>query len=155
MKTFKTFAFGVLLTACYLYAPAQNAGVPLNEPNYNKPQIFSDLPQKMTLRITELEGLFNLASGASVSLMVTDQFRLQGAVVSKSSDTDASLKSVVVRSTNRIGCVFTFTKLTDSNGNISYIGRMISAQHGDTFEIIKENGQYVLSKTGFYDLLNE
>lgn len=155
MKTLKTCAIGVLLLTCYLQSASQNVGVPLNEPDYNKPQLFADLPQKMNLRLPELEELFNEATGTSVNLLVTDQLRFQGTIVSKSSEQDALIKSVVIRSTNRAGSVFTFTRLASPDGSFSYIGRIISTNHGDAYEVINENGQYVLNKTGFYNLLNE
>jgi hypothetical protein len=143
MKILKTYTLSVLLALCYLQSNAQTASVPLNEPNYNKPKLFADLPDKMNLNLTEAEALLNTPVGTAVNKQVTNQLRLQGTVVSVSDAQDPSVKSIVVRSSNRVGAVFTFTRIQHHDGNYSYVGRMISMQHGDAFEIVKENNQYV------------
>jgi hypothetical protein len=66
-----------------------------------------------------------------------------------------TLQSVVIRSTNFPGAALSFSKLTKEDGTISYVGRIISFQHGDAYEITMENGQYFFIKKGFYDLVNE
>jgi hypothetical protein len=61
----------------------------------------------------------------------------------------------VIKSSNRVGSAFTFARLRNEDGNFSYQGRILSRKHSDAFEIQLENGQYVLTKTQLYDLLNE
>jgi hypothetical protein len=68
---------------------------------------------------------------------------------------DLSLQSVVVRSTNFPGAALSFSRITKEDGTFSYVGRIISFQHGDAYEISLENGQYFFVKKGFYDLVNE
>jgi len=151
MKLLKSVLF-ILLAFTSVQAISQET-VPLNEPDYNKPRLFADLPQKMVLNAADLDVLFGMPEGTVVNRQVTEQFRLQGTVVSVANGTD--VKSVVIRSSNRAGAVFTFTKVLQADGSFNYIGRMISTQHGDAYEIVKENGQYVLNKIGYYDLLAE
>jgi hypothetical protein len=91
--------------------------------------------------------------GQSISLVVTPGFTISGQVVSKADDKNSN--SVVVRLTNRPGARLIFTKLTDPNNSIKYIGRIISLKHGDGYEIISENDQYYLKKKGIYDLMTE
>ena len=153
MKMLKTFALGLVLTLGGLRGTAQKSAVPLNEPDYNKAKLFADLPQRMKLKVKEMEALFSLPVGTVINTQATDQFKLQGTIVSKAED--ATVKSVVIRSTNKQGAIFTFTKVSKADGNSNYIGRMISRQHGDAFEIVKENGQYVLNKIEMHDLLSE
>jgi hypothetical protein len=155
MKILKTTAIGACFIVCTLHSSAQSNTIPLNEPDYNKPKLFADLPQKMTLRMSELESLFNLPVGAAVNTLFTEKFRFQGTVVSKSDAQDPTVKSIVLRSSNRQGATFTFTRRTNSDGSSTYLGRMISMQHGDAYELTIENGTYVLNKTGYYDLVSE
>lgn len=155
MKILKTIATGVLLIVCIQRSSAQSQTVPLNEPDYNKPKLFADLPQKMTLNIAQLESLFSLPVGAAIDTEVSGNFRFQGTVVSKSDAQDPAVKSIVLRSSNRLGATFTFTKRTNGDGSSAYIGRMISMKHGDAYELILENGAYILNKTGLYDLVSE
>lgn len=155
MKILKTIATGVLLIVCTQHSSAQSQTIPLNEPDYNKPKLFADLPQKMTLNLLQLEALFNLPVGAAIDAQVSGNFRFQGTVVSRSDAQDPSVKSIVLRSSNRQGATFTVTKRTNEDGSSAYIGRMISMKHGDAYELILENGAYILNKTGLYDLFSE
>ena len=151
MKKLKTIATGVFLIAC-LSSSAQEK-TPLNEPDHNKPKLFADLPAKMNLKVSEMEQLFNYAVGAPVTVKATENLSLEGTVVSKSEN--ASVKSVVVRASNRQGAIFTFTKTANADGTPRYVGRMLNRNNGDAFEISQENGQYVLLKKNLYDLVAE
>jgi hypothetical protein len=155
MKTLKTCALGVLLTLCYLHSAAQDASVPLNEPDYNKPKLFSDLPQRIYLKIVFLEALFDLPVGTNINTQVSEAFSFTGTVVSKSNVQDASIKSIVIRSANRPGAVFTFSRAAKPDGSFSYNGRIMSRNHSDAYEVKQEKGVYVLNKISLYDLINE
>jgi hypothetical protein len=76
-------------------------------------------------------------------------------VVSKSDPIDPKVKSVVIRSTNRLGATMTFTRVTKEDGSYSYLGRIISYKNSDAYEFAQENGSYVLVKKHLYDLFNE
>jgi len=155
MKTVITAACCVLLSLTALTSFSQEKKIPINEPDYGKPRLFSDLPQKMTMDVVSLEPLFRFTVGNSVSVQLTSEFVLQGVVVSTSDINDASVKSVVVRSTNRQGAIFTFTKTTRTDGSFAYIGRMMSRNNGDAYEMALENGTYILQKKNLYDLISE
>ena len=155
MKKQTTTALCALLCLLTMTAAAQQNKIPVNEPDYNKPRLFSDLPQKMDLRVSELETLFSVKLGETVRTILSEQFVFEGTVVSKSDPKDASVRSVVIRSTNRGGAVFTFTKTVKSGGGVAYIGRIISRNNGDAFEIIQENGNYILRKKDFNEMISE
>jgi hypothetical protein len=154
MKILKASAICVLFSICYFSSSAQDE-LPLNEPDYNKPHLFSDMPQKMKLRISNLEDLLDLPVGASVKTLITDNFNFHGIVVSTSDAANTTVKSVVIRSTNRKGATLTFTKTIKPDGTVKYLGRIMSLKNGDAFEIVKENDQYILQKKILYDLINE
>ena len=153
MKKLKASAIGVLLTVCSLHAGAQDQKIPLNEPDHNKPKLFNHLPQKMNLKISDVESVFGYSVGAAVSLKVTDNFLFQGTVVSKSED--ATVKSIVVKSANLQGATFTFSKITKDDGSFNYAGRIMSRNNGDAYEIKAENGQYILNKKNLHELIAE
>lgn len=144
----------MLLHAFALSAAAQNK-FPLTEPDHNKPALFDDLPSKLSFDINVVDELLDSPEGHSISIPLTKTLRFQGKVVSKSDNTDPNLKSIVIKSTNRLGATFTLSRLRDENGRFSYQGRIISFKHGDAFEIEIENGLYVLTKKKLYDLLSE
>jgi hypothetical protein len=154
MKKLQMFALGAILTICFYQAKSQEITMP-SEPDYRKPKLFADLPQKMNLKLTGLESLFSLAVGAPVDVSLSDNFNFQGTVVSKSDGKDASFASVVIRSTNRQGASFTFTKTASADGSFRYSGRILSLKNSDVFEIVKENDHYVLQKKDLSEMIRE
>lgn len=155
MKLLRTGALIALLTACYLTAPAQGTTLPVNEPDRAKPKIFADLPDRLTLRMADMEALLNLPVGSSVNATIAPGLILKGTVVSKSNPADASVKSVVISSIARRDATLTFSRITGKDGHVKYIGRMISKTAGDALEITREGNEYVIRKKGYYDLINE
>jgi hypothetical protein len=146
----------VCIILCSLSASAQNISgktLPINEPDYNKPKLFADLPDRLNFIPEKISSLFDLTVGQSVNVPIAADFGFSGQVVSKSDDPKSS--SVVIRSTNRLGARFIFTKITDESNQIKYIGRIISLKHADSYEIISENNQYYFKKKGIYDLMTE
>jgi hypothetical protein len=128
---------------------------PLQEPDYNKPKLFSDVASKFAVDVNALETLLELGIGAQVNAPLTRGFNLAGTVVSKSDPTDISVKSVVISSSNRHGATMTFTRTHNEDGSYNYIGRILSYKNSDAFEIVKADGQYFLEKKNLYDLLSE
>ncbi len=155
MKYSKTGTLLALLTVCIMHVSAQAITPPLNNPNYSKAKIFTDLPDKMPLRIADLESLLELPVGARINAAVAKNFSIVGTVVSKSNAADTSVRSVVIKATNRQGAIFTFTRTRAADGAVSYLGRMLNKDNGDALEIAKEGSQYVIRKKGLYELMNE
>ncbi len=155
MKTLQSLTFFVLSGICCMQASAQyKYGVTYREPDHDRPKLFTDLPEKMNIDVQSLDALLLLPLGAEVSAPLTAKFRLSGNVISKAADNE-KVKSVVIQSSNRQGATFTISRVQNSDGSLSYIGRMISFKHGDAYELKKENGAYTLIKKNFYDLVNE
>lgn len=154
MNNLKSIFLALIVSACYFQSSAQ-AQVPFNEPNYNKRKIFTDLPERMALKINGVEGMLNYPVGASVDMQITSNFRVTGKVVSKADPSDASMKTVVVKLNNRENATFTFTRTKKQDGSFAYLGRVLNKNNGDALEIVKENGQYVMVKKSLYDLMSE
>jgi hypothetical protein len=128
---------------------------PVREPDMNRPSLFQNLPNKISCRINDLSGLLESEVGKPVSFSLIDNLNFQGVVSSVASKVDNTLNSIVIRSTNFPGAALSFSRITKADGAFSYVGRIISFQHGDAYEINLENGQYYFVKKGFYDLVNE
>jgi hypothetical protein len=155
MKIQRTVTLLAGLILMMLQATAQESPSLLRAPDYNKPKRFADLPEKQPLHLKELESLLHLPVGSNVSVSISKHFLLQGSVVSVSNPSDKLVKSVVVRSNNRPGTAFTFTRLTESDGRFTYTGRMIGRDTGDAMEIIKDGEGYVLRKKNVYEIISE
>jgi hypothetical protein len=134
---------------------AQKPPVPVREPDMNRPSLFQNLPEKISCRVNDLSALLQSEVGNTISFSFTNNITFQGVVSSVVTKFENTLQSVVVRSTNFPGAAFSFSRITKDDGTISYVGRIISFQHGDAYEITNENGQYYFVKKGFYDLVNE
>ena len=149
------------LCAAMLYvsisAAAQQHNIPLNEPDPNKPLLFSNLPDRIPVNMDNLSRAMDFTVGNAVNLLLSDAYQLEvdGIVTSTASKYNNSIQSVVIKSTNYNGAAFTISKITDANGQVNFTGRFISMQHGDLFELISDNSRYVLVKRKFYDLVNE
>jgi hypothetical protein len=154
MNYLKSGAICVLLSFCLLNVQAQSTASP-TEPDYNKPKLFADLADRHTINVADLELLFALPVGQTINASLSASFPFRGTIVSKSDPADANLKSVIIKSTNRLGATFGFTRLQKEDGSFIYRGRMISNAHSDAFDIEWEAGQYVLVKKHTLKLINE
>jgi len=157
MTILKTGALCVLLNAMALTAFSQNNSklYLVNKLDYNKAKLFSDLPQKFKIDIKSLESLLDLPVGEGVNMALTGNARYLGIVVSKSDNQDPNVKSVVIKSKNRQGSVFSFARIKNIDGTYMYSGRILSLNHSDAFELHRENGEYVLTKKHLYDIFME
>ena len=154
MKTLKAITVCVLFSLSYFYSGAQE-NLRINQPDYNKPKLFEDLPQKMNVTIPDMESLLTLSVGAPVTAKLSKSFYIKGTIVSKSGDSASAVRSVVIKSTNRQGAVLTFTRIKDTDGSFVYRGRIMSRDNSDAYEIVKENDQYVLEKKSYYEMVRE
>jgi hypothetical protein len=136
---------------------AQDHPVPINEPDYSKPKLFANQPEKIRVNVADLDVLFGQPVGNAVTIKEANDSRFQfdGDIISSGSKNQDMLKSMVIRSSNFNGARFTLSRVTGNDGSVSYVGRIISFQHGDLYELKNENGQYTLVKKNFYDLINE
>ena len=125
----------------------------------NKPKLFSSLPDKIPVTIDQINALFDVQVGVAASLNISANAsqKFSGNVVSKanSKEKESNLESVVVRSTNFNGATLTITRTVNKDGTIAYVGRIISFQHGDVYELQNLNGTYTLVKRNLLDMVNE
>jgi hypothetical protein len=152
----KNLVKGIVCLSIFFVCIKTNAQTPpVREPDMNRPSLFQNLPEKISCRINDLSSLLESEIGKTISFSFTGSLNFQGVVSSVASKFDNTLQSVVVRSTNFPGAALSFSKITKEDGTFSYVGRILSFQHGDAYEISQENGQYFFVKKGFYDLVNE
>jgi hypothetical protein len=143
-----------LLFYCGIASAQKN--IPINEPDQNKPKLFTNLPDRIPVDISNLENLMKVETGKEVSLKSRDN-NLQGfsgkvaSIVNKYNN----INSVVIRCSNFNGAILTLSSSTKSDGTVKFTGRIISFGHGDLYELQNENNQYILVKKNFYDLINE
>lgn len=145
----------LLLTLTLSAAIAAGQAPPVNEPDYRKPALFSDLPDTVKLTETDLLDLFNKKTGEAVMLKMTGSFRFAGNVTGNSSRGNPERTSLVVKSTNKPGAFLCLTKIADPAGTIIR-GRIISRNHIDCYDLVytPELG-YQFLKKNYYKLISE
>jgi hypothetical protein len=157
MKFLKTSALGVLLSVCMLQVAAQQdtKKLPISQYDYNKPKLFKDLPDRINVPLKNFDNVFDFEVGKSVDLPFASNFQFSGTVVSKAEDVASNVKSIVIKSTNKVGATLALSRMINPDNTITYRGRIMSFKHGDAYEIANENGSYYLVKKGLYDLYEE
>lgn len=157
MKSLRTAVLCAGIALCSLGSFAQENKAPVNEPDLNKPKLFTGLPERVQLSTDEISNLFGNPLGRATTLRLTEdsRFQFEGEVISSASKYDNKLQSVVIRSTNFNGARLTISRVVGSDGIVKYRGRIISFTHGDVYELENQNGQYILVKKNYYDLVNE
>lgn len=158
MKNLRIPVLCVCITLCSLFSAAQTQKVIVNEPNYNKPRLFDNLPEVIPVSIDNLNDLINSKAGVSINTTLSSDARtapFEGKVISAVSNYEDKLQSVVIKSTNYNGATLSISKVITDDGTIKYNGRLISFQHGDVYVLQQKDAGFVLVKKNFYDVINE
>lgn len=138
MKRYATYALSVLLTFIVTTGFSQN--------NNPKPKQFSNFPEAINCSEPELSKVFNAAPGETISLVFSNNFTFAGNVTSNMVKY-ANLQSAVVVSPDYNNTIFNISKITNGDGSVSYIGRIINKNYFDGFELKKNtSGIYQLNK---------
>jgi hypothetical protein len=156
MKNLRTTVLCACITLISLCAAAQKT-IPVNEPDYNKPKLFANLPDNINVNIGNLNNLLSAAVGSSISVDLgkDGSFVFRGEVVSSAIKFENTMQSIVIRSTNYPGAFLTFTRTNNADRSQAFTARIISRQNGDLYELKGNAGQYLFVKKNFYDLVNE
>ena len=154
MKNLRQGILCLLLICVYSVVSAQKFVLP-KEPNHKRPKLFQDIPDRVPVTASALLPLLNLRSGQPASVSLSDKFIFKGTIISTASKYNNTIKSIVLKSTDRAGANLTISQITNPDGSISYRGRIVSFQHGDCFELKTEKGQYILVKRNFEDMVND
>lgn len=129
--------------------------VPINEPDYNKPKLFSDLPDSIPVSTTKLLSLFAIPESTSASIEISGSFSFEGYVLTNISKSNNTLQTLLIRLTSRSGSTFAISKITQPGREITITGRIISLKHSDGYTLIAENNNYWFKKIKRHDLVVE
>lgn len=164
MRNLKPLMAAILLSVSSVCAYSQDAA-PVSEPNYNKPHLFSNLPDNIKVNINSLKHLLTTSVGDAISSNLRDEnasnpigedpFVFNGQVISTANKYNNKMQSVVIRSANFNGAGLIFTRFTNEDGTTGYSGRIISFEHGDAYELQLIDGNYQFVKKKFHQLVNE
>jgi hypothetical protein len=111
-----------------------------------KPKIFSNFPDIINCSESELSKVFSASVDQNVTLSFSDNFLFSGAVTGNVVKY-ANLQSAVIKSPVFGDAIFALSKITNANGSINYIGRIINKKYFDGYELKKnELNNYQLIK---------
>lgn len=158
MTNLKTLGICLVCFCICAFATAQNKA-PLNEPDVNKPKLFTNLPDQITIDVTELKNLLTTTTETGKDITVSSADKkmapLSGKVISSGSKYDNTIQTLNIRLTGFNNAMLTLSSFTQPDGTVSYTGRIISFTHGDAYELQKKGDQYVLVKKDFNEIVNE
>ena len=134
--------------ACMLItvtANSQLSALPLNQHPVEKATLFNQLPEKISCPVNALQNIFSAAVNGNINVSLGTQLKIEGMVIAKVAVTPDQL-SINIRCSNFHNALLNISRITQTDGSFSYIGRMVSLQHGDVLLLWEENGQYSFIK---------
>lgn len=138
MKHYATCALYVLFSFISITGFSQS--------NSQKPKQFDSFPVKVNCSEQELARVFNTAQGQNINLSFSDNFNFSGTVTSNIVKYN-NLQTAVIVSPDYANTIFNVSKITNQDGSISYIGRIINKNFFDGFELKQSStGNYQLTK---------
>lgn len=157
MKNLRTSVLCVCIALCSISATAQIQATHGKNPDFTKLLLFQNLPEKISVNVGNLNNILNTPVGKDININLSDksQFQFEGQVVSVSAQEGDNVQSMVIRSTNYDGARFTLSRITNADGSVSYSGRILSFRYDDLLELKNQDGQFILVKRKYSDLINE
>ena len=137
MKRYALYALSVLLTFTATTGFSQN--------NNTKPKQFNNFPATINCSEQELSKVFNTTAGQLINLSFSNNFNFAG-TVKNNVVKYANLQTAVVVSPDYSNTIFSVSKITNPDGSITYLGRIINKNNFDGFELKKYASGYQLVK---------
>lgn len=138
MKPYAPYALSFMLTLIVMTG--------FGQANNPKPKQFSSFPDIINCSEQELSKVFNAAPGQTISLAFSNNFIFSGNVTSNLAKY-ANLRSAVLVSPDYNNTIFNVSKISNGDGSVSYVGRIINKNYFDGFELKKNaSGNYQLKK---------
>jgi hypothetical protein len=159
MKNLRTTVLCACITLCSLISAAQNQKFIINEPDYNKPRAFDNLPEVIPVSSNNLNELVNSKTGVRITTTFSSDSKtapFEGQVVSAVSKYEDKVQTVFIKSSNYNGATLYISKVTTDDGTVKYNGRLMTDfRHGDLYILQQKKDGFALVKKNFYDVINE
>ena len=95
MKNTSTLVLCAMFSCITILTQAQEKTIPVNEPNYNKPKLFQNLPEKISVEASTLESLFGVDMNRPANINIAG-IHLQGNVSSKTVNDVNQANTVII-----------------------------------------------------------
>ena len=142
MKHALRAGLALLCNVLYLSSAAQP---PIRQVLPNKPLLFSQLPEKLTISPELLEQLFSVDAGQHIKIPLGAGNYLTGVVKEKTARNKHVL-NITIECTNYDGALLTVSRIAGMGSAVTYLGRVVNIRYGDVLLLTEQNNQYLLVK---------
>ena len=112
----------------------------------SRPKIFANYPEAVDCATSQLSNAFAAKEGDNITFSFSGNLNITGTVLSNVQKYD-NLQSMTIRSATFANAVFQLSKQTNSDNTYSYVGRIMSNEASDGYEIKNDvTGKYTLHK---------
>lgn len=118
-----------------------------------KPPQFAAYADRLSCTEAQLATLLGKPANTVIAFTLPGGFEFRG-IVQSSEQKYANLKTSIIRSTNFPGAVFSLSKRSDEISGEQYVGRIMSFEHNDVYELQYQDGQYSFEKKKFDNLVH-
>lgn len=157
MKNLRTSVLCASMLICSIITNAQNQTAPYREPDYNKPKLFTGLPDKIPVSIDQLNSFLTAQKNSTISISLSADSRatpFDGNVIAATNE-NGQYQRIAVQSTTYNGATLSISKRVSPDGSVAYASRILSFQYGDAYVLEKQPDGYAWVKKNFYDIINE
>ncbi|MEO6491136.1 MAG: hypothetical protein ABIO04_14435 [Ferruginibacter sp.] len=121
----------------------------------SKPALFGNYPPIINCSAFEFNNALAAAEGQHVVLFFSDNFKFSGTVISNVVKY-SNLQSITIKSDQMENTIFHLSRQQLDGDNVSFVGRIISPNANDGYEIKKDTaGNYKLEKIEASKILQE
>ena len=117
-----------------------------NAQQKTKQKMFGAFPENISLKTETLAGFFNMKTGETAGVDLTDDFFFSGEVVDNI-QRYSNLQSVLIRSDFFKNTLFSISKQLNDDKSVTYVGRIMTDDMLDGYKLTQdEKGNYSLVK---------
>lgn len=137
---------GVILL-CFLFRFNLEAQLPppIHQTLPNKSSLFTNLPDKFTIKNSLIEDLFSGPDSGSVKILLSVNNFFEGTITERIQRNE-NVVTLNIKSSNYDGALLTISKVLNSNKELTYTGRIVSMQYGDVLILKKESDRFFFTK---------
>lgn len=111
-----------------------------------KPNVFSQFPEVIDCSVTQFSNAFAAREGETITLSFSNNFIITGKVISNLQKY-ANLQSMTIQVPAYANAVFHLSKQTNDDNSTSFVGRILSTEARDGYEIKRDAiGDYKFQK---------
>ncbi len=118
-------------------------------------RLFDLVPKEIEFEHKVISSVFSLNPGTAINIKFSSQFHITG-ILKSNNKIYHNLQSVLIECTNYKNLKFFISKRVNQDLSISYVGRLISRNAEDGFEVVEnKSGKSVLKKISLKEMIVE